>query len=96
MKTSCVLIACLAMPAMAEGQVKEATAGAPANEAPMPRAAGAVATSKIPDDLRLLAGKHVIVGRLPLCVPNSYATNMAYTGKSATVISFNRTSRSIG
>ena len=53
--------------------------------APAPDAAIA---GKIPDDLNLLAGKKVVVGRLPLCVPNTYTVNLTYAGKPATVVSY--------
>jgi len=63
--------------------------------APTPIPAGsrensANATSSIPDDLALLQGKTVIVGRLPLCVPNTYQPNLAYAGKAARVIELKR------
>src|SRR4051794_25269126 len=41
----------------------------------------------IPDDLNLLVGKKVVVGRLPLCVPKTFTSNLAYSGKTATVAS---------
>jgi hypothetical protein len=47
-----------------------------------------MAAPKIPDDLHLLEGKKVIVGRMPLCVPNTYTVNLTYAGKHATVVSF--------
>lgn len=48
---------------------------------------GQAAQPKFPDDIHLLIGKHVIVGRLPLCVPNTYTPNLSYAGKPATVLS---------
>ena len=55
-----------------------------------PVAAAAAVTVKLPDDLHQLVGKHVLVGRMPLCVPKSYTANLSYAGKPATVISFIR------
>ena len=46
------------------------------------------AVAAIPDDLSLLVGKRVIVGRMPLCVPNTYNVNLIYSGKTARVVSF--------
>ena len=51
------------------------------------QAFGQVDQKKLPDDVRLLIGKHVVVGRLPLCIPNTYTANLSYAGKQATVIS---------
>jgi hypothetical protein len=31
-----------------------------------------------------------VVGRLPLCLPNTYSFNLSYAGKEATVVSFKR------
>ena len=62
------------------------TIPAPAVTSPAP--ADAAPTPRLPDDLNLLVGKNVIVGRLPLCVPNSYTANLAYAGKPATVVSY--------
>jgi hypothetical protein len=42
----------------------------------------------IPDNLNLLVGKKVVIGRMPLCVPKTYNTNLTYSGKTATVVSF--------
>lgn len=44
-------------------------------------------SQKLPDDLNLLVGKKVIVGRMPLCQPGAYTTNLTYSGKQATVVS---------
>lgn len=41
----------------------------------------------IPDDLTQLAGKKVLVGRLPLCEPKTFTANLNYAGKQATVVS---------
>jgi hypothetical protein len=50
----------------------------------------AVAAVGMLDDLQLLVGKRVVVGRMPLCVPKTYTANLTYAGKPATVISFVR------
>lgn len=42
----------------------------------------------IPDDLVLLEGKKVVVGRLALCLPNTFQPNLAYAGKTAKVVRF--------
>jgi hypothetical protein len=47
-----------------------------------------VVTTQIPDDLHLLVGKHVVVGRMPLCVPSTYTVNLSYAGKLASVLAF--------
>src|SRR3954469_12154896 len=47
-----------------------------------------VTPSTIPDDLSLLIGKKVIVGRMPLCLPNTYTPNLSYNGKAAVVSGF--------
>src|SRR6267142_5741349 len=41
----------------------------------------------IPNDLKLLESKQVIVGRLPLCEPKTFTVNLNYAGKNATVVS---------
>ncbi|HEV7553139.1 MAG TPA: hypothetical protein VGP65_15735, partial [Candidatus Angelobacter sp.] len=41
----------------------------------------------LPDNLTLLAGKQVLVGRLALCAPKTFQANRDYAGKPATVIS---------
>ena len=46
------------------------------------------AATQIPDNLHLLVGKHVVVGRMPLCVPSTYTANLSYAGKLAFVLSF--------
>lgn len=74
MNKSCVVIALLVMAAPGYGQTSPAPAGA--------------ATTKIPDDLNLLVGKKVLVGRMPLCVPKTYSVNLTYAGKPATVVSY--------
>ena len=50
----------------------------------------AVLNSTLPDDLRLLVGRRVNVGRLLLCVPRSYTPKLSYSGKDATVIAFTK------
>ena len=47
-------------------------------------------SSAIPDDLSLLVGKRVIVGRMALCTPKTYSVNLSYSGKTAKVVSFSR------
>ncbi|MGN6057468.1 MAG: hypothetical protein ACTHOI_02645 [Sphingomicrobium sp.] len=42
----------------------------------------------IPEDLALLQGKKVVVGRLALCVPNTFQPNLTYAGQTATVVGF--------
>lgn len=74
MNKSCVVVALLVMAAPGYGQTSPAPAGA--------------ATTKIPDDLNLLVGKKVLVGRMPLCVPKTYSVNLTYAGKPATVVSY--------
>lgn len=44
----------------------------------------------LPDDLQLLVGKKVFVGRIPLCKPDTYQTNLSYAGQIATVASIKR------
>lgn len=39
------------------------------------------------DDLNLLVGKQVVVGRMPLCTPKTFTANLNYSGKTATVVS---------
>jgi hypothetical protein len=46
-------------------------------------------STSIPDDLNLLIGKRVVVGRMPLCTPGTYAVDFAHAGQSASVINFN-------
>jgi hypothetical protein len=41
----------------------------------------------LPDNLMLLTGKQLMVGRASLCVPKTFQTNLNYAGKQATVIS---------
>jgi hypothetical protein len=41
----------------------------------------------LPDNLNLLIGKKVVIGRIPLCVPKTFNTNLTYSGKTATVVS---------
>ena len=48
------------------------------------------ASVSIPDDLNLLVGKQVVVGRMALCVPKTYNVNLSYSGKTAKVVSFTR------
>lgn len=50
--------------------------------------AGQPAPQPIPDDLSLLVGKQVVVGRLGLCEPKSFGMKLEYAGKKATVVSF--------
>lgn len=59
---------------------------------PGPAVAADSASVAIPDDLNLLIGKRVVVGRIPLCTPKTYAVNLSYSGKTAKVISFTRNS----
>lgn len=86
MKTSWALVALLATPGPSYGQTMPAPVMPPVV---MPTAQGPTGVAPgIPDDLNLLTGKKVIVGRIPLCVPNTYSVNMTYGGKLATVVSF--------
>ena len=39
-------------------------------------------------DLKLLIGKQVTVGRMPLCSPGTYSPDLAHLGKQATVVDF--------
>jgi hypothetical protein len=48
---------------------------------------------QIPEDLDLLVGKKVIVGRLNLCAPKSFNVNLAHSGKLAKVISYVRSNK---
>lgn len=59
---------------------------------PVPNAP-AGATSPIPEDLALLQGKKVVVGRIALCIPNTFQPNLKHAGETATVVEFkpNRT-----
>jgi hypothetical protein len=50
------------------------------------------ASVPIPEDLSLLVGKRLVVGRLPLCTPKTYIVNLTYAGKTAKVVSFARNS----
>jgi hypothetical protein len=50
--------------------------------------ANATSSTVIPHNLALLKGKRVAVGRMALCVPNTYQPNLAYAGKTATVVGF--------
>jgi hypothetical protein len=52
------------------------------------RAVPSGAVSQFPDDLQLLVGKHIVLGRLPVCTPSTYTANLAYAGKPAKVLSF--------
>jgi len=86
MKTSWALVALLATPAPLHSQTAPAPVMPPVI---MPTAQGPTDSAPgIPNDLSLLTGKKVIVGRIPLCVPNTYSANMTYGGKLATVVSF--------
>lgn len=67
------------------GGLGAAVAQVATNSAP---ASGITAT--IPDDLNLLVGKRVVVGRLALCTPKTYAVNLSYSGKEAKIVSFSR------
>jgi hypothetical protein len=51
----------------------------------------AIAQASIPPDLHQLIGKKVIVGRMPLCMPKTYATNLTYAGKPAEFVSISVT-----
>ena len=51
------------------------------------------AAAAIPENLALLRGKKVMVGRIALCVPNSFQPNLAYAGKIATVVGFKAVGR---
>lgn len=86
MRTSWALVVLLATSAPIYGQTMPAPvmppAIMPATQAPTD------AAPEIPNDLKLLTGKKVIVGRVPLCVPNTYSANMTYGGKLATVVSY--------
>jgi hypothetical protein len=82
MKTSWAAVALLAAATPGYPQAIPA----PAVTSPAP--ADAAPTFRLPDDLNLLVGKKVIVGRMPLCVPNSYTAKLAYAGKPATVVSY--------
>ena len=46
------------------------------------------AAAAIPENLALLRGKKVMVGRIALCVPNTFQPNLAYAGQIATVVGF--------
>ncbi|WP_157082654.1 hypothetical protein [Sphingomonas asaccharolytica] len=85
MKASWVVVALLAPSTPVYAQTVPAPVMPPVVMPPVPTDAAAPG---IPDDLNLLAGKKVIVGRMPLCVPNTYSVNMTYGGKLATVISY--------
>jgi hypothetical protein len=86
MKTSWAFVVLLATSGPSYGQTMPAPVVPPAV---MPTARGPTdAALGIPDDLNLLTGKKVIVGRIPLCVPNTYSVNMTYGGKLGTVVSF--------
>jgi hypothetical protein len=86
MKTSGAVVALLAI----SGPLYAQTMPTPVTPlvAMPPASTDAVPTPRIPDDLNLLIGKKVIVGRMPLCAPNTYAANLTYAGKPATVISY--------
>src|SRR5215469_17045010 len=45
------------------------------------------ATQPLPSDLRLMVGMRVMVGRMPLCEPNTYTVDLAHAGKAAKIIS---------
>lgn len=62
----------------------------PAEPRASPQAAApdTAATAPIPEDLALLQGKKVVVGRVALCVPNTFQANLNYAGKTATVVGF--------
>jgi hypothetical protein len=47
----------------------------------------ATAQTPLPSDLHRLIGKKVIVGRLALCTPKTYTTNLTYAGKPAELVS---------
>lgn len=49
---------------------------------------GQTSDKTIPQNLHLLVGKRVVVGRMILCVPNTYSPNLSYAGKTATVMAF--------
>jgi hypothetical protein len=86
MKTSWAMVALLATSAPAYGQTMPAPVTPPV--VTPPATTDPASTPGIPNDLNLLTGKKVIVGRIPLCVPNTYAVNMTYSGKLATVVSY--------
>jgi hypothetical protein len=50
--------------------------------------AAAQEPTAMPNDLHLIVGKQVMVGRMALCEPSTYTANLQYAGKQATVISF--------
>jgi hypothetical protein len=86
MKTSWAAVALLATSAPAHGQTMPAPVMPPV--VMPPATTDPASTPGIPNDLNLLTGKKVVVGRIPLCVPNTYAVNMTYGGKLATVVSY--------
>ncbi len=73
------LLLLVVLPCLAQDQRMQATPLSQSQQAQQPQ--------PIPDDLNLLVGKKVIIGRMPLCVPKTFNTNLTYSGKTATVVS---------
>lgn len=86
MKTSWALVALLGISGPVYGQTVQAPVMPPVVVPAAQVPTGAA--PEIPNDLNLLTGKKVIVGRIPLCVPNTYSANLTYGGKLATVVSY--------
>ena len=83
MKYLSLLIVLLALPCFAQDQQPQ-----PSQASPQPQPSQSAPQSQpIPEDLNLLVGKRVVIGRLPLCVPKTFTTNLTYSGKTATVVS---------
>lgn len=77
-----IVLALSAFSVAAQNNVAQTPAG--------PGASSGRASVTIPDDLNLLVGKRVVVGRMPLCTPKTYSVNLSYAGRTAKVVSFTR------
>ncbi|HEY3768900.1 MAG TPA: hypothetical protein VGN44_09515 [Candidatus Angelobacter sp.] len=71
----------LALPCFAQDQASQPP------QQPQPAQQQAQVIQPLPDNLNLLIGKKVVIGRMPLCVPKTFNTNLTYSGKTATVVS---------
>jgi hypothetical protein len=71
----------LALPCFAQDQASQPV------QQPQPVQQQAQVAQPLPDNLNLLVGKKVVIGRMSLCVPKTFNTNLTYSGKTATVVS---------
>lgn len=62
-----------------------------ASQAPLPDQQAGSAAGQLPQDLTLLTGKKVLVGRMPLCTARSAKFDLAHAGQTAKVVEVRQT-----